>query len=514
MAITKGRGGGRRWVLVPCLSVLSLAVGLGACAGGGAEQPDADGMGETRPRPEGPARPEQPDDLEPVVSYAPTCTSAGEEACLSGTEVQALEAFDGKLYAGTTNWKETLATVWPETSAQINVLGSQDGTWQGTPELPGSPKCAPGNAPWEQVDDLHGATFEWRGTTAEHLFAGVLANEDGACPGLHASVFSLDALGQEWINTGIDTRLEEFYGAVNSEVRYVETFSDGTADCPAGRPCVFAFVDPRSGTIGPSAWRGIYDPSSTECDLICWDPEPEVVMDGINAPPAVRIVSSESGKAGLFFGASAFRNRGCRDEGRLECNRAALMERVAPRVWEPAWLGSPVKDGGPNQVRGIASWEYEDGDRSLWFVTAPVGAMYRIDRTAGTKSAPVAETTLGEFLPESCNARMLPYQVYVHQRGPADMNPELLVASEACGNTPRDSFARIFHRPVARDGAWGVFNMPGVTNVGLDRSNEASVRWIETSPFDRRDIYFGTTDMNDTPGSLTARIYQLAVPFE
>jgi hypothetical protein len=107
---------------------------------------------------------------------------------------------------------------------------------------------------------------------------------------------------------------------------------------------------------------------------------------------------------------------------------------------------------------------------------------------------------------------MLPYQLYVHQRGSADTNPELLVASEACGYTPRDSFARIFHRPIARDGAWGVVNMPTVTSVGADRSNEAAVRWIETSPFDRKDVYFGTTDMNSTPGSLTARVYQLAVP--
>ena len=205
MAITKGRCGGRSGVQGLCLTVLVLAIGLSACAGGGTAQPDGAGTGDTRPTVVGPSRPDQQSEVQPVVSYAPTCTSAGERGCLSGTEVQALEAFDGKLYAGTTNWEETLATVWPRTSAQINVLASQDGTWQRTPGLPGSPKCTPGNAPWEQVNDLHGAKFAWEGTAAKRLFAGVLANEDGACPGLQASVFYLDERGRKWINTGLDT---------------------------------------------------------------------------------------------------------------------------------------------------------------------------------------------------------------------------------------------------------------------------------------------------------------------
>ena len=44
-------------------------------------------------------------------------------------------------------------------------------TWHRTPDLPGSPKCAPGNAPWEQVNDLHAATFAGQGTTTERLLA-------------------------------------------------------------------------------------------------------------------------------------------------------------------------------------------------------------------------------------------------------------------------------------------------------------------------------------------------------
>ena len=447
-----------------------------------------------------------PGQAEPVVSYRPTCTSAGGPGCLSGTEVQALETFDGKLYAGTTNWHETLASVWPATSAQVNVLDTADGTWQRTPELPGSPRCAPGNAPWEQVNDLHAATFVSEGATAEHLFASVLANEDGTCPGLHGTVLRLDPVRQEWTDTGLGARVEALYGAVNSEVRYVETFADGTADCPADRPCLFALVGPRSGTIGPSAWRGVYDPAAPGCVVICWDATPEVVMDGIDAPAATRIVSSTSGDAGLLFGTVANQTTRCRVENRRDCGRAALMRRVAPGSWEPAWLGTPVDQGGPDQVRGIASWEHDGGTRSLWFVTAPVGTVYRIDTTAGVESAAVAETTLGELLPDACNARMLPYQLLVH-RG------ELLVAFEACGQTPQDSFARIFHRPLSPQGTWSSLDMPTVTNIGADRSNEAAVRWLETSPFDNHDLYFGTTDMNDTPGSLTGRVYRLTAPF-
>jgi hypothetical protein len=72
------------------------------------------------------------------------------------------------------------------------------------------------------------------------------------------------------------------------------------------------------------------------------------------------------------------------------------------------------------------------------------------------------------------------------------------------------TFSRIFHRPVARGALWGLVNMPTVTSVGADRSNEAAVRCIETSPFDSKDVCFGTTDMNSVPGSLTARVYELA----
>jgi hypothetical protein len=93
MTITNGRCGSRSWVHGLCLTALALAVGLGGCAGGGAEQPDGDGAGDTRPMLVGPSRPDEQGELRPVVSYAPTCTSSGVQGCLSGTEVQALEAY-------------------------------------------------------------------------------------------------------------------------------------------------------------------------------------------------------------------------------------------------------------------------------------------------------------------------------------------------------------------------------------------------------------------------------------
>jgi hypothetical protein len=439
----------------------------------------------------------------------PTCTGAGEPGCLSGTEVQALEAFDGRLYLGTTSWKETLTEVWPRTSAQVNVLASEDGAWARTPDLPGSPACAPGTAPWEQVNDLQAATFTARGEAAEHLFASVLANEDGGCPGLQATVFHLDDASGRWVDTGLGARLATLYGDAPTEVRYLEAFADGTTDCPTDRPCLFAFVGPRGGTVGPSTWRATYDPADDGCRLLCWDAEPEVVMGRSGAPPAVRIVSSASGPDGLLFGTTAAGIGRCPafDDTR-GCNRAALMRRAQSGVWEPAWLGPTVRDGGPEHVRGIASW-VDDGTTSTWYVTAPDGVVHRIDTTGGTPAPAVEEVTLGTLLPDACGERMLPYQLYVqHHNGGTDP-PELLVASQSCAGSPPDVIGRVFHRSLAGDGSWAVADMPAVTQVGNDRANEAAIRCIETSPFDADDVYVGTTDMNSTPGSLTARAYRV-----
>ena len=457
--------------------------------------------------------------IEPVLSYAPTCTSSCATGCLSGTEVQAIESFDGKLYAGTSNWMETLACVWPATSAQINVLSTEAGSWQRTPDLPKSSKCATGAAAWEQVNDLHAATFTTRGALSKHLFASTLVNEDGACPGLQASVFYLDARGQSWINTGLDARLETFYGAMQTEVRYMETFSDGSAECPSERPCLFAFVGPRKRVTPPkfpSVWRGRYDPGNTACSLICWDAAPEVSLDGIQAPVAARILSSDAGENGLFFGTGAYESGKCPDANKLSCHRAALMQRVAPKTWTPVWLGPPVQEKDADEaVRGISSWKYPGGAVSLWFITIPKGAVYRVDALSGGRSEPVVEARLTDLIPEPCNARILPYQIYIHRQGSGDANPELLVASESCGTSIRNSVARIFHRPVSGGSAWSYLEMPELTYAYEgSRANPAAVRWIQTSPFDSGNIFFGTTDMNSGDGSLTGRIYRLDTPFD
>ncbi|HEX7133430.1 MAG TPA: hypothetical protein VF228_12695 [Iamia sp.] len=440
----------------------------------------------------------------------PTCTADAEPGCLSGTEVQALEAFDGKLYAGTTSWEETLSSVWPRTSAQVNVLSSEDGAWERTPDLPGSPSCASGIAPWEQVNDLQAATFTVQGETSEHLFASVLANEDGGCPGLQATVFHLDEAGGRWVDTGLGSRLATVYGDVPTEVRYIEAFADGTADCPTERPCLFAFVGPRGGTAGPSAWRATYDPADDGCRLLCWDAEPEVVMGRDGAPPAARIVSSAGGPDGLLFGTTAAGIGRCpgldEDAG---CNRAALMRRAERGIWEPAWLGTPVRDGGPEHVRGIASWAGDDGTSSTWFVTAPDGIVHRTDATGRSPEPAIEEITLGTLLPEACGERMLPYQLYIQEHDGGEGSPRLLAASQSCASSPPDVIGRIFHRPVTTSDSWAVVDLPTIAQVGDDRANEAAIRCIETSPFDDEDLYVGTTDMNSTPASLTARIYRV-----
>ena len=242
-----------------------------------------------------------------ALSYKPNCSNVYSDSCLSGTEIQALESFKCKLYVGTTNWGETNASIWPKTSAQINVLATEGGEWQRTPDLPLPAGCKQGYGGWEQINDLHTATFTANGLTATHLFTGPLINEDGECPGVHASVFYLNDASTTWVDTGLTTQLQNFYGSMNSEVRYFETFSDNTEACREDRPCVFAFVGPRdsaSGTKFPTVWRGVYAPDNKACNLICWDNNPEVHFNGIEAPIASRIVTSYAGKAGLYVGTS------------------------------------------------------------------------------------------------------------------------------------------------------------------------------------------------------------------
>ncbi len=457
----------------------------------------------------------------PVASYAPTCTSQCRPSCLSGTEVQALEEHGGALYAGLTSWGETLACVWPGASAQINYLPAEAAAWRRAPDLPPSARCAPGIAPWEQVNDLQSAVFGGGAQSARHLFASVLANEDGRCPGLHSTVFHLDEGNRRWVNTRLDEALESLYGPVNSEVRYLETFSDGTPECPAGRPCVFAFVNPRQAMArrsnGPTVWRGRYDPANPACSLICWDAKPEANLDGLGAPVAQRIVSSFAGRDRLTFGTAARGGAGCADPAAPSCARAALFDRLSPGRWAPVWQGAPAdRPGADSEVRGINGWDYPDGRSSLWFLTLPGGGIQRVDSTAkGVRAGPVKEVTLVDLIPETPCSGLYAYQLYLHRRGETDANPVLAVASESCSSVPENSFGRIFYRFVSKCPEWRILDMRSIKNdPSTPRVNEASVRWLQRSPFDGRDLFFGTTDMNSGSASLTARIYRLPRPFE
>src|SRR5687768_7758389 len=119
-----------RTILVTASSFVASVI---ACAPGG--NPPAP--------PQSPATPEA---RRVALSYAPTCGNRCDGSpCMAGTEVQALERHDGKLFAGLSSWKETQACIWPAVSAQVLYLEADAGTWKPTPPIPDAQKaCKPG----------------------------------------------------------------------------------------------------------------------------------------------------------------------------------------------------------------------------------------------------------------------------------------------------------------------------------------------------------------------------------
>ncbi len=451
-----------------------------------------------------------------VASYVPSCKpGCPDPACTSGTEIQTMTSFRGQLYAGTTQWMESETCIYPgSSSAQVLRLSSASGTWTAMPPLPEvHGLCDSGQAAWEQVNHLVVARFERQpdGT----LLASTMPNEDGGCPGLQGTVFYLDERG-DWVDTELGARLAGFYGDAQSEVRYMAVYADGTAACPADRPCVFAFVNRRkSWEHGPSVWRGRYDPSDPACRLICWDGAPEVELEGGSQPIAARIVSAfASGSQGIYFGTSVDKmKRGdCTVPSSNACPRAALFARDSAGHWAAIWRGRPHdRPGADLAVRGIAGWDAADAAPALWWVTIPRGNVYRIDGAADGAAEVVHEARLMDLMPTPCSA-VYPYQLYLHQPSPSDV-PSLVVASQTCTANPRNSFARLLTRPIGACADWTVTELREIANDrSTERVNESSIRWIETSPFDPSDLFLGTTDMNSGSGSLTARIYRTAAP--
>jgi len=431
-----------------------------------------------------------------TLSYQPTCRP--HTSCLAGTEIQALETFDGRLYAGTTNWMETNERVWPRTSAQVLALDKPEGAWRALAPLPDpQKKCKPGVAPWEQVNDLQRVSYG--ATSKSALLVSTMPNEDGGCPSLQGTVFYLGP-DQKWIDTGLGNKLMPYYGSLQSETRYVVSHVDSSGECTASKPCVFAFVGPRgkrTAGIGATVWRGRIDPQ--KCSLICWDSSPEAELNGAKLPNARRILSAYSaGDKGVFIGTGLTQSPAPKE-------RVALLQRNAHGVWKPIWKGGTPT--GEREVRGIVGWTSPAGQFSLWFVTNPLGSVYRSDLKNGRLTAPKREVRLVDVPNQRCTD-VYGYQLYLHGTD----NPVLAFASQSCPGKQRT--ARIFYRHLESCTKWRSLELPNLRDPPTNgRVNETALRWFERSPWDPNDIYVGTTDMNSGPGSLTARIYRLTRPF-
>jgi hypothetical protein len=66
----------------------------------------------------------------------------------TGTETQALETFDGTLFAGMSNWMESDPAFYPATAAQVLRRQSLLGPWAPTPTLSYTCPRTPPRGPW------------------------------------------------------------------------------------------------------------------------------------------------------------------------------------------------------------------------------------------------------------------------------------------------------------------------------------------------------------------------------
>lgn len=475
-----------------------------------------------------------PGSFEPLLSYTPTCdatpgSDCSDQPCLGGTEVQALETHGGVLFAGLTNWMETNTCVWPATSAQVLYLETEGGPWKAAPALPDPPTpCTDDAAAWEQINDLASVEVTSEQGNSSVLFVATFPNED-LCPGLSGSVFALDEAAGAWEETGLGARLQAFYGERGSEVRYVSPHTDGSADCPADRPCLFAFVGPRSPGVpflGPTVWRGTIEPDNPGCSMVCWDEQPEFAFDGVSGAMATRILSAHSmGPTGLFVGTSSSLDGGdfaipqavadaCdADPAGHACLHTVVMRRSGPGEWAPVWHGPRFDEHADDQVRGLTGWVYPDGRLSIWFVTHREGNVYRLDAEGDTAELAVLETQLPGLVGEGCQG-FYGFQIYLHRRSDDDPNPALVVASDVCFKGTQGGPAHLFYRFVDACPQWQPLELPNVTDDPATGPREDRIRWVERSPFDAKDLFFGTTDMVIKPGSLTARIYRMDDVFE
>jgi len=439
--------------------------------------------------------------------FAPTCEAGCPGNCTTGTEVQALAAFDGAMWAGLTSWQETLDCAWPGRSAPILRQRSPDGPFEPGPGLPEDPSCPV--ASWEQINDLHSLQVAGR----EHLLAASFPNEDD-CPGVTGSVFWLGDRGQSWTDTGLGDVLRDHYAGAPTEVRYVDTLIDDASDCGEQAPCVLALAGPRAivqrdeTVVGPAVFLGR---TGKDCSTVCWESAPERSFDGVESPLALRVTTIVSDPdSGVVVGSS---NNGlqstfpelaqrvdelCADPNGPLCPRATAVRRLAGGQWVEVYRAAAANvPGAETEIRG-AQFAEVDGEPSLFLLTHPRGDVHRL------VDGEVVETVSlrDEVASQPCST-FYGYQLHLDDQ-------VLRVASQSCQAPRSERRARLFERDLARPGdPWRSVELPEIEEIPNGPPSETAIRWIESSPFRPDELYLGTTDMNGSPGSLTARIFRL-----
>ncbi len=484
----------------------------------------------------------------------------------AGTETQALETFDGTLFAGMSNWMESDPAVYPAASAQVLRRQSLLGPWAPAPTLsytcPSAPAAGPMAGVWEQVNDLQALTvMDGAGAPHAALLAATMPNMGltAACPELVGTVYVGQGSGAAFAwsplaaTPHLGTLLQGYYNAPghSAEVRYlaVSTVMDG---CSVANPCVFAAVGaerdealppptpptdctPPATAITPTVWRATSAVVGGVVQLT-WDATPLLKLDGCQAQVASRIVSMVPDPyGGVLVGTAIPKDQpACQDPTSLLCPRASLYRIDPDGTITRRWVGSaPVAPGAtppqPVEVRGIASVSTPGGVHT-WFFTQPNGRMRRFDPGATT---PVLEALGGASQPPAGCAGFYGYQI-LHMPAVAGNVSALLVAAEGCQSAGGHAVG--FYRrldatnpTLAADENWLPFELPSIVDradvnpppsapppgaIQSHKVREDALRWLHVPPTPSCDLWVGTGDMNSRWGnSRTAGVYRVVNPF-
>lgn len=447
------------------------------------------------------------------LAWRPECdATCSDPDCLSANEVQGIENWHGRLYVATTVWEETAECIWPSRSAPILVQNEEDGPWAAMPSPPVTTGvCAEGFAPWEQINSLLAYTFG----SVDSLFAATFPNEDGGCPGLEGSVFEWVEGASDWVDTGLATKIDAYYGGRQAEIRYVTKHADGTADCPEERPCVFALVGPREFPLpfrGPSVWRAVVDGDCGQS--LCWDDAAEVELDGVDFPFGSRLVSAfDDGADGLLVGSGMpsianydrYADR-CTDPSSNGCPTVSVLRRLAGS-WSVVWRGQPIPKhpAAEREVRGLYSVPGDGLDGALLMLTLKRGRLQRLQ--GDTVSLDI---TMGDLV--AADGPFYGYELLSMQ---LSSGREVLLAPgqfrDQMGEPQRAG--RIAYRCLDEGpSAWSLLEIPElVDSPDTARANEAATRWLHPSPWRTDTLFVGTGDMNSGPGSRAGRLLEVPV---